>query len=135
MIIVDTSVIIDFLRGKATPAAERLAILEADEVPFAIPLLCYQEVLQGARDEKEWRLLESHLGTQRLLDGRDPDRQDLYRDAARVFFDCRRRGYTVRSTIDCLIAVQVLRADGTLLHDDDDFDRIAKVRPLRTLRG
>jgi predicted nucleic acid-binding protein len=54
--------------------------------------------------------------------------------AARIFFDCRRRGLTVRSAVDCLIAQLVLEVDGVLLHDDDDFERIRTVRPLRTLR-
>jgi len=45
------------------------------------------------------------------------------------------KGLTVRSTIDCLIAQLVLEEEGELLHDDDDFDLIARVRPLRASRG
>lgn len=133
MIFVDTSVLIDFLRGTTTLAVERLAQFEADGVPFAIPLICYQEVLQGARDQREWRLLDGYLKTQRLETPDDP--RSLHFDAARVYFDCRRRGITVRSTVDCLIAAQVLCANGTLLHDDDDFDRVARVRPLKAIRA
>ena len=133
MIFVDTSVLIDFLRGTTTPAVERLAQFEADGVPFGIPLICYQEVLQGARDQREWRLLDGYLKTQRLETPDDP--RSLHFDAARVYFDCRRRGITVRSTVDCLIAAQVLRANGTLLHDNDDFDHVATVRPLKAIRG
>ncbi|SRR6266545_3042601 len=127
MIIVDTSVLIDFLRGATTSAAQRLAQLEADEVPFAIPLVCLQEVLQGARDEREWRLLHDYLASQRLLEAREP--LALHVEAARIFFDCRRRGVTVRSTVHCVIAAEVLRNKGTLLHDDEDFERMVKVRP------
>jgi predicted nucleic acid-binding protein len=133
MIAVDTSVLIDFLRGETTLGAERLAELEADEVPFFIPLVCYQEVLQGARTEREWKLLAEYLETQRLLVPQDP--LSLHREAARIFFDGRRRGVTVRSTVDCLIAAQALQAKATLLHNDDDFERIAALRPLKTLRG
>jgi predicted nucleic acid-binding protein len=133
VIVVDTSVLIDFFRGTPTAGAGRLAQLEADEVPFSIPLVCYQELLQGARDEREWRLLDEHLQTQRLL---VPDHPlSLHREAARIFFDCRRKGVTVRSTVDCLIAAQALRAKATLLHNDDDFEHISTVRPLKTLRA
>lgn len=133
MIFVDTSVLIDFLRGATTPAVERLAQFEEDGVPYGIPLICYQEVLQGARDQREWRLLDAYLKTQRLETPENPLSWHLA--AARVYFDCRRRGITVRSTVDCLIAAQVLDANGTLLHDDDDFDHLATIRPLKAIRA
>ena len=134
MIYVDTSVIIDLLRGKATKAADFLAGLDANEVPYAIPLLCCQEVLQGARDEDEWRVLHENLSAQRLAAPVDP--AALHWEAARIFFDCRRRGITVRSSVDCLIAAQAIAAQATLLHDDEDFERIKKVRKgLKTERG
>ena len=63
----------------------------------------------------------------------NPQRQ-AHRQAARIYFECRRRGVTVRSTIDCLIAQLVIDHAGILLHEDDDFERIREVRPLRTLR-
>ena len=134
MIYVDTSVLIDLLRGKATPAAEFLTGLETSDIPYAIPLLCCQEVLQGARDEAEWRLLHDNLSTQRLALPVDP--AALHWEAARIFFDCRRRGLTVRSSVDCLIAAQAMEAKATLLHADEDFERIRKVRKgLRTEKG
>jgi predicted nucleic acid-binding protein len=133
VIVVDTSVLIDYLRGRSSPGAERLARLEADDVPFWIPVVCYQEVLQGARDAREWSLLEEHLKTQRLLIPDDP--LSLHREAARLFFDCRRKGITVRSSVDCLIAAQTVKAKATLLHADEDFERLSTVRPLKTLRS
>ncbi len=132
MIVVDTSVLIDFLKGKSTRAVERLAQIEADQIPFHVPVICYQEVLQGTRNEKEWRIVDEYLGSQRLLVPSQP--LALHREAARLFFDCRRRGITVRSTVDCLIAAQVLEAKATLLHDDEDFDRMKAVRSLKTIR-
>ncbi len=133
MIVVDSSVLIDLLRGRNSPAVDRLRALERDEVSFALPAVCYQEVLQGAKDEKEWRLLSDYLGSQDLLMALDPFA--THRDAARIFFDCRRRGLTIRSSIDCFIAQLVLENDGILLHDDGDFDSIRQVRPLKTMRG
>ena len=131
MILVDTSVLIEFLRGRNTPAVEILARLEADDMSFAIPLVCCQEVMQGARDEKEWRLLREHLSSQQLAVPVDP--AALHWEAARIFFDCRRRGLTVRSSVDCLIAAHAIEAEATLLHNDEDFERIKRVRKkLRT---
>ncbi len=131
MIVVDTSVLVDFLRGDLTAATSSLHELEERDTPFAIPLICCQELLQGARDEQEWRLLDEFLSTQRMLPA--PKNWRTHREAARIFFDCRRRGVTVRSSVDCLIAQQVLEIDGVLLHDDTDFDRIAEIRPLRAI--
>jgi predicted nucleic acid-binding protein len=134
MIYVDTSVIIDLLRGNATKAADFLANLDANDVPYAIPLLCCQEVLQGARDQAEWRALHENLSAQRLA--APENLATLHWEAARIFFDCRRRGITVRSSVDCLIAAQAMEAKATLLHDDEDFERIKKVRKgLKTERG
>lgn len=133
MIVVDTSVLISYLRGDGTRGAEILHELEARGTPYSIPALCCQELLQGAADEAEWDLLEEHLSTQRLLTVESG--WDTHRDAARIYFDCRRRGITIRSMIDCLIAQIVLDADGILLHEDDDYERIREVRPLRTLTG
>ena len=133
MIVVDTSVLVDFFRGADTSAARALDRIERDDVPFGIPVICCQELLQGARDEPEWRLLVKYLGTQRLVVPRDS--WSTHEAAARIYFDCRRSGITIRSTLGCLIAQLVLENDGVLLHDDGDFERITEVRPLRTLRG
>lgn len=132
MILVDTSVLIDFLQGRDTPAAARLQSLEEEGTPFAVPALCCQEVLQGAKDEKEWRLLGEYLGSQTVVLPCDP--RSTHVAAARIFFDCRRKGLTIRSSIDCLIAQLAIEEGAVLLHDDGDFDHIQKIRPLRTLR-
>jgi predicted nucleic acid-binding protein len=129
VIVVDTSVLVDFFRGSRTVASERLRQIEMDQIPFAIPGVCCQELLAGARDEKEWRLLYSYLETQDILWPIDP--WATYSEAARIMFDCRARGLSVRGSIDCLIAQLTLDHDGTLLHSDKDFDSIALVRPLR----
>ena len=132
MIVVDTSVLLDFFKGARTTATSRLRQIETEEIPYMIPVVCCQELLQGAKNQKEWSLLEQYLSTQRLVWPRDP--WPTHVDAARIYFDCRRKGITVRSSVDCLIAQLVLDEDATLLHDDEDFERIRKVRKLRTLR-
>lgn len=133
MIAVDTSVLVDLFRGRSTPAADQLREMERDRVPFTIPAVCCQELLQGAGDDREWSVLLAYLESQRRLVPRDP--WATHRDAGRIFFDCRRVGVTIRSTIDCFVAQLALDHQATLLHDDEDFERIRQVRPLRTLRG
>ncbi len=129
MIIVDTSVLIDLLRGKNTEATLSLAIMDDRNIPFSIPVVCCQELLQGARNEREWKKLSEYLNTQHLVDLRYG--WQSYKDAARIFFDCRRKGRTVRSTIDCIVAQIALEYNAELLHDDQDFEHIAKVRDLK----
>ncbi len=129
MILVDTSVLIDYFRGAVNGPVERLALLLEEGADVRIPAVCCQELLQGARDEDEWRLLESYLTTQELVVPGDPVAAHL--EAARIYFDCRRRGVTVRSTLDCYIAQLALERDALLLHNDEDFVRIAEVRPLK----
>lgn len=131
MVIVDTSVLIDFFRGTRNAPTSRFRALEIDGTPYAIPAVCCQEVLQGARDEREWRMLRDHLGTQRIVAPRDPLASHLA--AARIYYDCRSEGLTIRASADCLIAQLVLEQDGVLLHNDHDFELIRQVRALRTL--
>ncbi len=133
MILVDTSVLIGALRGHHSAPIARLIDLETHGVPYAIPMLCCQELMQGAANEREWQLLKANLSTQRLVVPRD--QVAVHWEAARIFFECRRRGLTVRSSVDCLIAAIALEADAELLHDDDDYHRVARVRPLKLLRG
>jgi predicted nucleic acid-binding protein len=131
VIIVDTSVLVNLLRGVDTKAVKQLRQIEREETPFHIPAFCCQELLQGARDEHEWNRLHQNLSTQRILIPKDPCETHIA--AARIFFDGRRKGLTVRSSADCFVAQLVLENDGTLLHDDKDFCQIARIRPLKTL--
>jgi len=131
MIVVDTSVLIDLFRGHITSPVNRLKQLERDQVPYAIPAVCCQELLQGAKDEREWSLLEQYLETQEILLPEDPWKTHVA--AARLYYTCRRQGITVRSTIDCLIAQLTIEHDGSLLHDDADYEKLRAVSPLRTL--
>ena len=129
MILVDTSALVDFLRGTKSEASQRFKVVLRQAIPFGITSLIYQELLQGARSEKEYRLLRKYLETQRFYHPREP--VDSYARAARIYFDCRRKGVTVRSTIDCLIAQTAMDHDLLLLHNDNDFDAMASVIPLK----
>jgi len=131
VILVDTSALIPYLAGRETAASALLERLVSEEVEIALTPEIVQEVLQGARDEREWRTLKRYLVGQRVLATADPLRSHV--EAARIYYDCRRRGLTVRSTLDCIVAQTALEKDVPLLHDDRDYDAIQRVRPLKTL--
>ena len=129
MILADTSVLIDFLKGSKTESCEKLKNIFQQGIPFGINSFILQEVLQGAKSEKEYRLLRQYLETQRFYHPKDPI--DSFAKAARIYFKCRRKGVTIRSTIDCIIAQTAMEHDLFLLHNDADFDAMATVIPLK----
>jgi len=127
MYLVDTSVLIDFLKGTDTPQSKKFENILQHQIPFGISAFTYQEVLQGARDTKEYDKLNSYLSTQKIY---YPSKQS-YEEAAKLFFTCRKSGITIRSTIDTLIAIAVIENNLILLHSDKDFENMAGVVGLR----
>lgn len=123
MILVDTSVLINFFKGKSGPKVDLFQHVLARKIPFGISCYTYQEILQGARDEKEWQLLKDYLSTQVIY--YLPETLETYEKAAFLFYTLRRNGVTPRSTIDMLIALNSIEHNLTLLHDDRDFDTMA----------
>ncbi len=128
MILVDTSVLIDLFRGAENQAVSDLQNIIMNEVPFGITSVIFQEILQGANTEKEFNILYDYLSSQRFFNPEDPIRS--YKDAAQLYYTCRRKGITIRSTIDCLIAQTSIEHNLVLLHNDRDFDLIAQVTAL-----
>jgi predicted nucleic acid-binding protein len=123
MILVDTSVLINYLKGDE--GAKTLLFVEVMEhgVPWGISAYTYQELLQGARDEREFSDLKEYLGTQRIYFL--PNDKSTFESAARLYFDLRRKGITPRGMVDVLIAFTAIRYELELLHDDKDFDAVA----------
>lgn len=131
MILVDTSALLPFLAGRSTRASDSFADALSEGIEVALTPIVVQEVLQGALEELEWRKLKAYLLTQAILAPRDP--MTTHVAAARIYYDCRRQGLTVRSTLDCVVAQIAIEHGVPLLHDDRDYDAIARVRALKTL--
>lgn len=118
MILVDSSVWIDYFRGTATPQADRLDEL-LGTVPLAVGDLILTEVLQGIAADREFneaRRLMSALEVVNL------GGLDVAIEAARNYRRLRELGVTARKTIDTVIATRCIVDGLQLLHNDRDFD-------------
>ena len=128
MILVDSSVWIDYFRGKPTAQTDRLDALLGSE-PVAIGDLILAEVLQGFAGERNFNLARRLLTSLVVLDigGRE-----VALAAARNFRRLRALGVTVRKTIDTLIATRCIVDDLSLLYSDRDFEPFVKHLGLRS---
>jgi len=129
VILVDSSVLIDFLEGRESVHVDHFIEVLDRDIPFGISPFTILEVLQGAVTEKDFATLREYLGSQRIygLEGG----LESYAAAAKIFFDLRKKGMSVRGSADCLIAQTAIEHGLLLLHNDSDFDRIAQVSPLK----
>lgn len=128
MILVDSSVWIDYFRGTVTPQTNRLHDLLGNE-PIAIGDLIVAEVLQGFTSERDFtqalRLLDTLVMVE--LGGRD-----LAVAAAKNFRKLRSLGVTVRKTVDGIIATRCIEDAMTLLYSDRDFEPFVEHLGLRS---
>jgi hypothetical protein len=118
MILVDSSVWIDYFRGEATPQSEMLDALLGNE-PLVVGDLILAEVLQGFQSGRDFNQAKQLLMSFEIFEivGKDVAIQ-----AARNFRTLRGHGVTVRKTIDTLIATRCINSGLILLHSDKDFD-------------
>ena len=122
MIVVDSSVWIDFLNGRNAPHVRRLrAALGTDEIIVGDLMLC--EVLQGLDSERAAREVESLLRRFEIVPMAG---EAIATAAARNFRSLRRRGITVRKTIDLFIGTWCIENRRPLLHNDSDFHPMAR---------
>ena len=126
MLLIDTSVWISVFRDRTGHVRQKLETLINDR-KFLMTRFTQLELLQGSLNEKEWTLLSTYLETQDYIELK----RDSWQAAARIFYDLRRQGLTVRSPIDCCIAQAALENDLLLIHNDRDFETIAQVRSLQ----
>ena len=118
MVIIDTTVWIDYLRGTANPETRWLDG-ELRRQPLGLTDLILCEVLQGIQHQTAFKLARAQLMKFHVF---PTGGTALAIAAAQNYRDLRDLGYTVRKTVDCLIATFCLRAKHELLHRDRDFD-------------
>jgi len=132
MVLVDTSVLIDFLSAVDNSGTKAFQSILDSGISYGITSFTYMEILQGVRTEREFEQVKRYLDTQKFYGF--PDEKASFAEAARIYFLCRKKGITINSTIDCLIARAAIEHDIFLLHNDKDFDNIAKVVKLKIFR-
>lgn len=132
MIVVDTTVWIEFLEERDTPFDLRLKRLVEKGAPLALTDIIYCEILQGIREDTTYRRTREILRSYPILRVQGLTTFDR---AAALYRECRKKGLTIRSTVDCLIAATCLEADAALYHNDRDFDAIANVSGLKLYRA
>ena len=126
VLLVDTSVWIEVFRKSSRLSLPSLVDLE--EVVTCLPIV--QEVLQGFRDERAYRVARDAMLALPIIES--PLRIGVFEEAIHLYRAARRASLTVRSGVDCLIAACALRHGLAVAHRDRDFDAIAQISALHT---
>lgn len=129
MILVDTSVWIDFFRADDLPHVQKLETLIEQGERIALCGVILTEILQGIRDESAFHRTRAYLDFLQLL----PMTQPIFIEAAQIYRTLRAKGITVRKPVDCMIAATALVHNAQLLHNDRDFAAIVQHYPLRII--
>jgi predicted nucleic acid-binding protein len=127
MILVDTSVLVDYLKGLNNKGTQSLDYIIDTGIPYGINDYIYQELLQGSRTIDEYQKLKEYFETipfYYLQFGKES-----FEKAAMINFKCRRSGITIRSTVDLLIAETAIENNLYLLQNDNDFINLSGVVP------
>ena len=128
-LIVDTSVWIDGFNPKTkTPEKEALLKLIEEDQPIYLCPVIYQEILQGISDEKVFANIKNILQHYPII---NIDIMTVSNFAIDLYRDLRKKGITIRKTVDCLIASYAILSDIPLLHKDSDFTQIARGSQLK----
>lgn len=128
MILPDSSVWIDLFRGTSSVWHRALRTLIDRDAELATSEVVLMELLAGAPSRPALRQMRSALLAYPVLRLRGVDD---YEEAAEIFRTCRASGATIRSLNDCLIAVPAIRAGASIMHNDRDFEVIARHTGLR----
>jgi len=129
MVIVDTTVWIDYLRGVVNPETAWLD-RELGQQPFGLTDLILCEILQGIPSDAVFAQVHRQMSKFEIFDSGG---ESIAVASARNYRSLRALGFTVRKTVDCLIATFCLEAGCPLLHRDRDFDPFEKHLGLRVI--
>lgn len=129
MILVDTSVWIDFFAGRDLPHVAKLeqSILDNEDLTLSGTILT--EILQGIADDTLCRRVRRYLSVLVML----PMPESVFVRVADIYRKLRKQGITIRKTNDCVIAATALEHQCQLLHNDRDFAPLAKHYPMKII--
>ena len=129
MILVDTSVWIDFFAGRNLPHDDLLEQCILDNEDLAMCGIILTEILQGIADDTTHRRVRRYLSPLIML----PMPETVFVRAADIYRKLRKKGITIRKSNDCIIAATALEHHCQLLHNDKDFSPVAEHFPLKTI--
>ena len=129
MVVVDTSVWVDYFAGRANLQTEWLHVAFG-EVKVGITDLILCELLQGVRDDAGFTRIRRRLA---LLPVVESGGEAIAVASAANYRSLRAAGYTVRTTVDCFIATVCLVEGHALLHRDRDFDAFERYLGLEVI--
>ena len=127
IMLVDTSVWIDYFRGKDSAEVNRLSSALSEDEDLCICGLVLTEILQGIRSATQYRRVRRMLNPLIYL----PMSKQDHVAAADIYRTARAGGRTIRNSLDCLIAACAISHGVPLLQNDRDFQTIAAVSKLR----
>jgi len=125
MILVDTSVLIGYFKGAKDTSCVKMDYIIDNALPYGICYYVYQELLQGSANEREYNLLKDFLSALPFYDLRYG--KESFENAAFMYMNCKKKGITIRSTIDLIIAEIAIENNLYLFHNDRDFTNISKI--------
>lgn len=128
LIVVDSSVWIDFFNDVPGPEVDELVRLIGAEMPVGLAGPCLTEILRGCRTEEDAARVLDTLSGFPLIDTSGPETHIL---AASIYRKARSSGVTVRGTVDLLVAALCIENEAWLLHQDRDFINLAKFSDLK----
>ncbi len=127
MVLVDTTVWIDFFGGRPQPHVDALQELIEDDADLCVCGVILAEVLQGIRADADYRKTKDYFESLILM----PMRRETYEKSAELYRALRKKGITIRKPIDCMIASVAIEFDIPLLHNDQGFCQIARHSKLK----
>ena len=128
MVIVDTSVWVDYFNGRYNKFTEKLADLGKKKYDIFTTGIIITEILSGIRNSKDYKIIKEKLLQLPYVKLIYPS---TYIESALIFKKGKKTGITIRKIIDCLIAQLAIENGLLLLHHDKDFDRIATFSKLK----
>jgi len=127
MVLIDTTVWIDFFADRQLPHVAVLESLIKKREDICICGIILTEVLQGIRETSEFRKTQELFNAMIFL----PMPYSVFLGAAEIYRNLRRKGITIRNSVDCMIASVAIENDILLLHNDRDFKPIEKHLSLK----
>jgi predicted nucleic acid-binding protein len=125
MYLIDTSVWIESLRKDSKFKIEKH--FNQRDIFLCLPV--YQEILQGIKDDSAFWAVKKALDNSNILEG--PLTKESFEEATAIYRQARKKGITIRSSVDCLIAAIAIRNEATVVHKDRDYTEISKFTILK----